>query len=136
MTVSWEQFVTDATNRQLADWGSFNSIFSAQGQRHLNVCLRDNQCEDGDILAITLNGQEIVRSELFNTASCFDVPVNSGVSYLGVYAVNGTGYKGQCDFADRNTGEITVRGADGRGITQLYSVRGGQGSYGSLMVVN
>ena len=137
MTISWEQFVADASeNQQLTDWGNFTAKFTAQGQRYVNVCMRDNECEDGDILSITLNGKEIARSELFNAGRCFDVPVNSGISYLGVYAVNGTGHKGQCSFADRNTGEVTVTGATGSGKTQLYSVRGGQGSYGSLTIVN
>ena len=35
-----------------------------------------------------------------------------------------------------NTGEVTVYGATGSGRTQTYSVRGGQGSYGSLTIVN
>lgn len=137
MTMSWQQFVADAAlNQQLADWGNFSAKFTVQGQRVVNVCMRDNECEDGDILDITLNGKAIVRSELFKEAKCFDVPVNAGVNFLGVYAVNGTGFKGQCSHEDRNTGVVTVYGASGSGRTQTYSVRGGQGSYGSLMIVN
>lgn len=137
MTMSWQQFVEDASlNQQLADWGNFSAKFTAQGQRYVSVCMRDNECEDGDILALTLNGAEIARSELFNAPRCFDVPVKQGTNFLGVYAVNGTGFKGSCGHADRNTGEVTVSGATGGGGKQTYSVRGGQGSYGSLTIVN
>lgn len=137
MTMSWQQFVEDASsNQQLADWGNFSAKLTGQGQRYVSVCMRDNECEDGDILALTLNGEEIARSELFNAARCFDVPVKPSVNFLGVYAVNGTGFKGQCSHTDRNTGEVTVYGATGSGRTQTYSVRGGQGSYGSLTIVN
>lgn len=137
MTMTWEQFVADSSvNRQLADWGNFSAKFTAQGQRYVNFCMRDNECEDGDILAVSINGKEIARSEIFNEARCLDVQVNPGVNYLGVYAVNGTGNKGQCSYADRNTGEVTVTGASGTGKTQTYSVRGGQGSHGSITIVN
>lgn len=47
MTMSWQQFVEDASlNQQLADWGNFSAKFTAQGQRYVSVCMRDNECEE------------------------------------------------------------------------------------------
>jgi hypothetical protein len=134
-TLSWENFAASGSNQQLADWGNFVAKTDVSGKRTVDVCLRDTQCEDGDILDITVNGTAVVRQELFNASSCVSIPVNPGVNYVGVYAVNGTGFKGNCSFADANTGEVTVKGNTGQ-VIQNYQVIGGQGSYGALTIVN
>ena len=118
--------------QQLRDWGTFAPLSDASGRRYVVVCVRDTQCEDGDILRITLNGQGVAETEIFNAPRCFQVPVSSGTNYLGVLAVNGTGFKGQCSFSDRNTGEVTVQGRSGSPVAQTYNVPGGAGSYGQI----
>ena len=135
LTMGWDKFAASGSNQQLADWGNFVAKTDSTGKRTVDVCFRDTQCEDGDILDITLNGTGIVRQELFNAAVCYSIPASTGVNYLGVYAVNGTGFKGRCDFADVNTGEVSVKGSTGQAV-QNYQVVGGQGSYGALTIVN
>lgn len=133
--MSWSKFISSGSNQQLADWGSFSAKIDSSGKHSVDVCLRDTQCEDGDILDITLNGSALIRMELFNTDSCVSIPVSSGTNYLGVYAVNGTGFKGNCNYSDNNTGEVTVKGITSQ-KTQVYTVVGGQSSYGELKIIN
>lgn len=135
-TIEWADFISTGENSQLADWGNMVASFTANGERVVKVCVWDNQCEDGDVLDITINGTRVVRRELVNQPSCTNITVNNGVNYLGVFAVNGTGHKGNCSYEDRNTGMVSVQGATGNAVTQTYSVKGGQGSYGSLTIVN
>lgn len=134
-TISWAKFVAGAENQQLQDWGTFTASVTSTGQRQVTVCVWDNECEDGDIIALQVNGNSIGSVELRNAQQCFAVNVNSGLNYLGVLAVNGTGFKGNCNFGDRNTGVVSVRGATGQS-QQTYSVTGGQGSYGAMQIVN
>ena len=134
-TVSWVNFVAGAENQQLQDWGTFSASVTSAGQRQVTVCVFDNECEDGDIIELQVNGGSVGSVELRNAQQCFALDVNSGLNYLGVRAVNGTGFKGNCSFADRNTGVVRVSGASGES-QQTYSVTGGQGSYGAMQIVN
>lgn len=47
-TISWDQFVSDAINQQLADWGNFSANTNMAGQKYIDVCMKDNECEDGE----------------------------------------------------------------------------------------
>lgn len=101
--------------------------------RQVQVCVRDHECEDGDQIRVSLNGSVIFSGELFNAWNCQNVPVQQGVNRFELFAINGTGFKGNCSHADANTGEIVITGGNTRG-TQSWEHRGGAGSSANLNV--
>ncbi len=102
--------------------------------REVQVCVRDHQCEDGDIARVSVNGGVVFSGELFNEWACQIVPVQEGRNVVEFLAVNGTGFKGQCDHSDVNTGQIEVLSSSG-GVTQTWSHAGGAGSAANMNVV-
>lgn len=109
----------------------FNVRIPAACPRQVEICVRDHQCEDGDAVAVSVNGVEVLRTELFNVPRCVDVSVRAGVNTISLLALNGTGFKGACSYADANTGEITVSGSQ---RAQNWRHRGGAGSRANLNV--
>ena len=97
--------------------------------REVQICVRDYACEDGDIVRVSLNGTRLFERELFNTSYCVSAPVLVGTNSIELFAVNGTGYKGPCSYADANTGEISINGG-----TQRWEHSGGRGSRANLTV--
>ena len=98
--------------------------------REIQICVRDHACEDGDIVRVSLNGTRLFERELFNTSYCVSAPVLVGTNSIELFAVNGTGYKGDtCSHADVNTGEISINGG-----TQRWEHSGGRGSRANLTV--
>lgn len=95
----------------LQNWRDITTT-AIDGSPVLQVCIRDHECEDGDILNVWVNGRPVIADELRNEASCTLERVPAGNNRIQVYAPNGTGHKGQCSFADANTGEISVSGVD------------------------
>jgi len=108
----------------------------------MRICLRDYICEDGDVLRITVNNSIQWQEELFNRGSCRDVTLNQGQNTISVLAVNGTGYKGNCDYADANSGEISVvsytRSGDGlepyKFSKQTWKLRAKAGSQSTIHI--
>ena len=98
----------------------------------LEVCVRDHLCEDGDEVRVTVNSDEVFSGELFNARHCVTVPVTEGSNAIEMYAINGTGYKGLCNHADVNTGQIDVIGGNEQSQTWMH--RGGTGSTASINV--
>ena len=78
----------------------------------VDVCVRDHECEDGDIVRISINGDELYTKEIFNHWLCETAAVNVGANPIEAYSVNGTGRKGDCDFGNNNTGELEARASD------------------------
>ena len=71
--------------------------------------------------------------ELVNEAMCSALEVEAGRDYvIELTALNGTGFKGACNFADANTGEILVRGLNSE--TQVWRHREGAGSQARIVV--
>ena len=104
----------------------------ARGDRTVSVCVRDHECEDGDRVRIDVNGRAVFSGEIVNAWACRSVPVSAGRNSIELYAINGTGRKGNCSYADENTGQIRV---EGLGVdTQGWKHRGGAGSRANLMV--
>ena len=88
----------------------------AQGeQTHIAIGIRDNQCEDGDIVSVFIGdgyGDRAVftNTEIFNHWQERMVSVRVGYYYqVRAVAVNGTGFKGNCSHRDANSGEMRVR---------------------------
>ena len=98
----------------------------------VQVCVRDHQCEDGDRVRVSVNGSVLLRGEIFNAWDCRSASLREGRSDIELYAVNGTGYKGDCSYADGNTGELRVTGGDSQ--TQTWRHRGGKGSRANIVV--
>ena len=98
----------------------------------VEVCVRDHECEDGDRVRVSVNGTQLLRGEIVNEWRCRVVSLREGRHDIELYAVNGTGYKGDCSFADGNTGELRVAGADSQ--TQSWRHRGGKGSRAKIIV--
>ena len=96
--------------------------------------MRDHQCEDGDQIRVSVNGGVVFSGELFNAADCRIVPVREGTNSVELFAINGTGFKGACSYADANTGEITIRGSTASVETQNWRHTGGTGSRANLNV--
>jgi hypothetical protein len=110
-------------------------VFRALQGNTLEVCVRDHECEDGDRVSVTLNGQPVFANQkIFNAPTCRTVPARTGLNLILFRADNGTGFEGACSHSDENTGQITVRGADRSG-TQTWSLRGGAGTQARLAVV-
>ncbi len=109
----------------------FNITLSS-GQREVQVCVRDHECEDGDQIQVAVNGESLFYGELFNSWDCTNVPVQQGRNRVQLYAVNGSGNKGNCSYQDVNTGEIQVRGTNSQ--TQTWRHRGGAGSSANIIV--
>ena len=104
----------------------------ASGERTVRVCVRDHECEDGDRVRVAVNGSAVFSGEIVNAWACRSVPVSEGRNSIELYAVNGAGRKGNCSYADSNTGQIRVEGLSIE--TQGWKHRGGAGSSASLMV--
>ena len=111
----------------------FNVTISSSCRREVRICLRDHQCEDGDRVQVSVNGSVVFSGELLNAASCVNAPVRQGSNSISMLALNGTGFKGNCSFADSNTGEIQIFG-NNNVQTQTWSHRGGAGSRANLVV--
>ena len=102
------------------------------GQREVQICVRDHECEDGDRIQVSVNSGSVFYGELFNSWDCTDVPVQQGRNRVELYALNGSGNKGNCSYRNVNTGEIQVRGANSQ--TQSWRHRGGAGSSANIIV--
>ena len=99
----------------------------------LEVCVRDHECEDGDRIQITVAGRESFSGEIDNDWKCENFQVISGERYkIELFAINGTGRKGNCSYADVNTGEIRVRSQNT--VIQSWKHRGGAGSRAEIIV--
>lgn len=116
------------TNQPLQD---FNVTVSSSDQE-VRVCVRDHECEDGDRVRVSVNGGNVFSGEIDNDWACDVVPVREGKNRVELFASNGTGRKGNCSYADVNTGEIHVEGKNGE--TQSWRHRGGAGSSASIIV--
>ena len=110
-----------------------NVTIPASCARQVQVCVRDHQCEDGDQIRVSLNGSVIFSGELFNAWDCQNVSVRQGANRLELFAINGTGFKGNCLHDDVNTGEIVITGGSTRG-TQSWRHSTGTGSHANLNV--
>lgn len=98
----------------------------------VQVCVRDHECEDGDRVRVSVDGKELLAGEIIREWNCRGVRLREGRHDIELYAVNGTGYKGNCSYADGNTGEIRVTG--GHSQTQSWRHRGGEGSSANIVV--
>ena len=110
-----------------------NVTIPASCARQVQVCVRDHECEDGDQVRVSLNGSVIFSGELFNAWDCQNVPVRQGANRFELFAINGTGFKGNCSHRDVNTGEIVITGGNTRG-NQSWRHSGGTGSHANLNV--
>ena len=100
----------------------------------VEVCVRDHECEDGDRVRVSVNGIELLSEEIANSWMCRSVTLLEGRHDIELFAINGTGYKGEdCNHADANTGEIRVTGEDAQ--TQSWRHRGGAGSSADIEVI-
>ncbi|MXY99237.1 SUMF1/EgtB/PvdO family nonheme iron enzyme [Candidatus Poribacteria bacterium] len=99
----------------------------------LDICVRDHECEDGDKISVDVEGRSIFSGEIVNGWDCQTIEVLGGETYVvELTALNGTGYKGDCSYADANSGEIRVTGENTE--TQSWRHRGGAGSKARLIV--
>ena len=102
-------------------------------QQEVRICVRDHECEDGDKVRVSVNGDRVFSGEIDNQWACADVEVRSGSNSIEMYAINGTGHKGpNCAHNDVNTGEIRVEGKNIQ--SQSWRHRGGAGSKANLNV--
>ena len=123
-------------------WTSFGPInvtipaASAVGDRGtITIKVRDHACEDGDRVAISVWNahsrvwHEIFRGEIFNEWQTRTYEVTAGYHYIvDVFALNGTGFKGNCSFADVNTGEVFISNVNDSGSGARWETTGGAGS--------
>ena len=82
-----------------------------ESEQEIRICVRDHSCEDGDRIRLLINGGEVYIGEIYNEPSCVIVPVHSEENSLQLYAINGTGGKGNdCSYEPINTGQIIIQG--------------------------
>ena len=119
----------DFSNQDIQDFRMQISGDSA----NLQICVRDHECEDGDRISVTVEGRSVFSGEIDNDWVCDTLEVVAGRRYeVELFAINGTGHKGYCNFADVNTGEIQVSGDNTQ--TQSWRHRGGAGSRAQIIV--
>ena len=119
----------DFSNMDIQDFHTRISGDSAD----LQICVRDHECEDGDIISVTVDGRMVFSGEIDNDWSCSVIDVRAGQRYsVELLAINGTGRKGNCSYRDANTGEISVEGENIE--TQSWRHRGGAGSSAEIIV--
>ena len=119
----------DFSNTDIQDFNLRISGDSAD----LQICVRDHECEDGDRIRVTVDGRMVFSGEIDNDWSCSAIDVRAGQRYsVELQAINGTGRKGNCSYADVNTGEIRVEGENVE--TQSWRHRGGAGSSAEIIV--
>ena len=116
------------TSQPIRDFRLFvpSSPYDAQ------VCVRDHECEDGDRVRVSVNGNTVLGGEISNSWMCRSVALRAGQHEIELFAVNGTGYKGDCSYLDGNSGELRVSGEDSQ--TQSWRHRGGKGSKATIVV--
>ena len=124
----WMPATDDFTASPLRDF----RITVPRTDRSVNVCVRDHECEDGDEVRVSVNGSVVLREEIVNEWACRSVSVTEGRNSIELFAINGTGRKGNCSYADANTGEIRVEGQNIE--TQSWRHRGGAGSSAEIIV--
>lgn len=122
----------------LENWNKVTTS-AVLGSPIIEVCIRDHECEDGDILSVAVNGRVVAKRELYKSWYCTRTSVTSGNNSVQILAVNGTGNKGNCSYSNVNTGEISVHGinSDGSkksGQTQSWKLNAGAGSTSSVEV--
>ena len=108
------------------------NITVSSSRKKVRVYVRDHECEDGDRVRVSVNSGRVFSGEIDNDWVCDDVPVREGDNRVELFAINGTGRKGNCSYADANTGEIRVEGMNNE--TQSWRHRGGAGSSASVIV--
>ncbi len=119
----------DFSNQDIQDFRMKISGDSAD----LQICVRDHECEDGDRIRVAVEGRRVFSGEIDNDWACDTFHVKAGQCYaVELTAINGTGHKGNCNFADVNTGEIRVSGDNVQ--TQSWRHRGGAGSKAEIIV--
>ena len=107
-------------------------IIVPEHDRAVRVCVRDHECEDGDRVRVTVNGRTVFNGEIVNDWECKGVPVNDGMNSIDLYAINGSGRKGNCSYRDVNSGQIRVEGKSFD--TKDWKHRGGAGSSAHIVV--
>ena len=98
----------------------------------VEVCVRDHQCEDGDRVRVSVNRSVLISGEIVNAWRCRTLSLREGRHDIELFAVNGTGYKGDCSYIDGNTGELRVTGQGSQ--IQSWRHRGGKGSSARIVV--
>ncbi len=102
-------------------------------ESELEICVRDHECEDGDKVRVSVGGSRIFSGEIDNDWDCDDFKAEAGRDYvIELFAINGTGRKGNCSHRDVNTGEVRVEGVTSK--TQSWRHRGGAGSRARIVV--
>ena len=97
----------EAPTGGMTNWPTI-STSSIGGSPQVDICVRDYECEDGDAVAVFVNGFMTFETEIFNAPNCKRAVLQSGNNTLKLIALNGTGFKGACNFGDVNTGELTI----------------------------
>lgn len=119
----------------------------------IQVCVWDDECVDGDRVSVTASaGRQTLtlmgNRQLTNAQYCQTINLNAlyhrgdGAMQTGaklikpgqkvritLKALNGSGNIGQCNYANRNTGAISISGGGGK---DTWALRGGQGTTGTL----
>ena len=125
---NWAPDTDTFTSKPLEDF----NITVSKDDRSVEVCVRDHECADGDKVRVTVNSRRIFSGEIDHGWDCAKVRVTKGRNRIKMYAVNGTGYKGNCNHENVNTGEIRVRARNSE--TQSWRHRGGAGSSADIIV--
>lgn len=99
--------------------------------REIEVCVRDYECEDGDEIKVSVNGDTLFNGEIYNDWDCENKDVRKGRNSIRLLALNGTGGKGNCPN-NVNTGEIRIKGDNTQ--SQQWKHQGGKGSSADIII--
>ena len=124
------------------DIGPFNIYVdgSTGAQATIAIGIRDHACEDGDIVSVYIGdgyGDRAVftDTEIVNAWQEKYVTVRAGYYYqVRAVAINGSGNKGACSYADVNTGEMRVKSSQSSQVS-TWRAPGGSEQAGILNVL-
>ena len=104
-----------------------------RSNNRIQVCARDHQCNGGDTVRISINGDKLFERELFHAPYCKAVTASPDRIYaIELHAVNGTGHRGDCSNGDSNKGQLTI--TSGNSQTHPWSHTGGTASQAKIIV--
>ena len=103
-----ESIARSAYSMFFDEFGKGNFVVDVpRNNQTVDICVRDYGCVDGDKISLSINSQEVFKGELFWENTCVSSKVNAGDNTITMYAINGTGGKGNCPN-NVNTGEISI----------------------------
>ena len=111
---------------------AYLNINTPKNELEVRICVRDHACEDGDIIQLSINNNEVFKGEIYRQSSCVIVPVHSGENDLRLQAINGTGGKNISCTEQINTGQVIIQSINWE--SAKWRLSPGESSYAKVRI--